>query len=281
MSVLALDRTKSDENRSNYDAEFQKLKAFIDDVSTKTFNGVRMFQSTYEVVAGSLTWDQAKADAESKGGHLAAVTNQEEWDTLVAGTGITGVNYWLGATDTETEGTFQWVTGESFSFDAWESGEPNNSGNEDHLQITNDPVPVWNDIDGSQTSGYILEKGLSVTIDGDGNTTNLGTIGVPSVQDSLTTINNAETALRNAKNFIQDVAKLRAEIGSNLRRLEFHADELSILNENMSAAISRIADVDIAEEATKFTRATILSQSGTAMLAQANILPQSALQLLG
>ncbi|MED5277831.1 MAG: flagellin, partial [Verrucomicrobiota bacterium] len=52
-------------------------------------------------------------------------------------------------------------------------------------------------------------------------------------------------------------------------------------NENLSAANSRIKDVDVANESTAYARANILVQSGTAMLTQANILPQSALRLIG
>ncbi len=51
--------------------------------------------------------------------------------------------------------------------------------------------------------------------------------------------------------------------------------------DNMSAARSRIADVDVAQESANFARQQILVQSGTAMLAQANVLPQSALRLIG
>ena len=57
--------------------------------------------------------------------------------------------------------------------------------------------------------------------------------------------------------------------------------QLSISSENIAAASSRIKDVDVAQESTHFARYNILVQTGTAMLAQANVLPQSALRLLG
>jgi flagellin len=56
---------------------------------------------------------------------------------------------------------------------------------------------------------------------------------------------------------------------------------LSVLKDNLSAANSRIKDVDVAEESTQYARYNILVQAGTAMLAQANTTPQSALRLLG
>jgi flagellin len=58
-------------------------------------------------------------------------------------------------------------------------------------------------------------------------------------------------------------------------------DQVSILNENLLSANSRIKDMDVAEETTEFARFNILVQSGTAMLAQANMLPSMALQLIG
>jgi flagellin len=74
---------------------------------------------------------------------------------------------------------------------------------------------------------------------------------------------------------------MRAKVGANIQRLNMTDDQVNILNENLSAANSRIKDVDVAEESTRFARANILVQSGTSMLAQANMLPASALQLIG
>ena len=70
-------------------------------------------------------------------------------------------------------------------------------------------------------------------------------------------------------------------MGAYQNRLEHTIANLGVAKENQSAAESRIRDVDMAEEIMEFTRAQILLQAGTAMLAQANILPQSVLQLLG
>jgi len=58
-------------------------------------------------------------------------------------------------------------------------------------------------------------------------------------------------------------------------------DQVNILNENLASANSRIKDIDVAEETTEFARFNILVQSGTSMLAQANMMPSMALQLIG
>jgi flagellin len=97
------------------------------------------------------------------------------------------------------------------------------------------------------------------------------TIGSPdAAYATLTTVQNAISAL----------ASTQSDVGSNLSRLEREISSISVLKDNISAARSRIMDVDVAEESANFAKQQILVQSGTAMLAQANILPQSALRLI-
>ncbi|HET7535686.1 MAG TPA: flagellin [Candidatus Didemnitutus sp.] len=79
---------------------------------------------------------------------------------------------------------------------------------------------------------------------------------------------------------IQDVATERASLGASQSRLELASTTLQVEFENLSSAISRIRDVDVAEESTQYARYNILVQSGTAMLAQANQTPKAVLQLL-
>lgn len=96
----------------------------------------------------------------------------------------------------------------------------------------------------------------------------------------LTTASNAATALTTVKTAIEQLAKDRSNIGANISRLNMHSDQLGVLKDNLSAANSRIKDVDVAEESTQYARFNILVQAGTAMLAQANSLPQNVLRLL-
>jgi flagellin len=79
---------------------------------------------------------------------------------------------------------------------------------------------------------------------------------------------------------IENVSTHRSKIGANIQRLQLTNEQVGILNENLSASVSRISDVDVATESTRFAKYNILVQSGTAMLAQANLLPQNALRLL-
>ena len=87
-------------------------------------------------------------------------------------------------------------------------------------------------------------------------------------------------AIQQITGAIQQVATERASLGASQSRLELAASTLQIEYENLEAAISRIRDVDVAEESTQFAKYNILVQSGTAMLAQANQTPQTVLKLL-
>ena len=79
---------------------------------------------------------------------------------------------------------------------------------------------------------------------------------------------------------IGDVSASRADLGAAQNRMEHTIKSLNVAGENLQAAQSRIADVDMASEMVKFTKANILSQAGTAMLAQANQSSQGVLSLL-
>jgi flagellin len=101
-----------------------------------------------------------------------------------------------------------------------------------------------------------------------------------AVGSTIDTTANAVSALTNIKSAINQLASDRAAIGSNLESLSYYSDQLGTLKNNLAAANSRIMDVDVAQESTKYAKYNILVQTGTAMLAQANALPQTALKLL-
>ena len=108
-------------------------------------------------------------------------------------------------------------------------------------------------------------------------------LGLSRPDGTIMTISTPEFA--NESIGVLDVAlnqinKQRADLGAYYNRLEHTAKGLMNAYENIQASESRIRDTDMAEEATHFTKNQILVQSGTAMLAQANLRPQSVLQLL-
>ncbi len=97
---------------------------------------------------------------------------------------------------------------------------------------------------------------------------------------SVSTIGLANSTIGVVDFALEKVSKQRADLGAYQNRLEYTAKGLLNAYENTQASESRIRDTDMAEEMIGFTKSNILTQSGTAMLAQANVIPQTILQLL-
>lgn len=106
-----------------------------------------------------------------------------------------------------------------------------------------------------------------------------GTSGNVSDITAATTLSGIE--IDDITTAIESVATSRAQNGAESSRLSFASEMLSANKQNLEAANSRIIDVDVAQESTQLARYSILVQSGTAMLAQANASSQIALRLLG
>jgi len=97
-------------------------------------------QSTFQIVEGNFTWEQAKADAEAKGGRLAVLNSQEKIDQAndFIATFDREIQPWIGLTDREEEGVWKWINGESYTIDRshWLPWEPDNSPDSDGVYIT-------------------------------------------------------------------------------------------------------------------------------------------------
>ena len=91
----------------------------------------------------------------------------------------------------------------------------------------------------------------------------------------------AVSAISTVDTALQSINSLRSDLGAFQNRLEFTINTLAIQEENSAASESFIRDADIAQETIRFTRNQILVSAGTSILAQANVVPQTALQLLG
>ena len=97
---------------------------------------------------------------------------------------------------------------------------------------------------------------------------------------SVTTAAKAKEAIDIANNAIDQISSMRSDFGALQNRLEHTINNLSVQSENITAAESRIRDVDMAKEMMAYTKNNILVQASQAMLAQANQVPQGVLQLL-
>jgi hypothetical protein len=120
--------------------------------SQNNYNGHSYYRST-----GIANWTTAKANCAAMGGYLATVTSSGE-NSFLFNLWPSG---WIGLTDEVTEGTWKWVTGETFSYTNWNSGEPNNSNNEDYIQFVSGGR--WNDLNNNSSLAYVLEFDYIVT----------------------------------------------------------------------------------------------------------------------
>lgn len=121
------------------------------------------------------------------------------------------------------------------------------------------------------------QQGQTLVIAVQGAKTNdlgINAVRVSSVAQAVAAISTIDAAIRS-------VSTLRSNLGAFQNRLEFTINTLSIQEENSAASESAIRDADIARETIAFTRNQILVTAGTSVLAQANIVPQTALTLLG
>ena len=118
----------------------------------QNYNGHSYYRST-----GSATWTTARTNCSNMGGHLVTITTSGE-QSFLYGLWPSG---WIGLTDEVTEGTWRWVTGETYSYKNWNSGEPNNSGNEDYVQFVSNGR--WNDLNNNSSLPYVLEFEYLVT----------------------------------------------------------------------------------------------------------------------
>ncbi len=103
---------------------------------------------------------------------------------------------------------------------------------------------------------------------------------IVTAMGGVDTAANAETAIDTIDTAIDDITNLRATVGAGLSRLEQVVSSLETTSSNLSSARGRIMDADFAKETANLTRSQILQQAGTAMLAQANQLPNNVLSLL-
>lgn len=143
-------------------------------------------------------------------------------------------------------------------------------------------------IDGTAAKGLTFQIGINKSANDEITvsiatltTSTLGSTGAAKITAaSLSTATNAKTAIATFDAAIRMLSQSRAVLGATQNRMTVTVSNLSVAHENLSAANSRIRDVDVANESAQLTKSQILSQAGLAVLAQANQLPQSALSLL-
>ena len=144
----------------------------------------------------------------------------------------------------------------------------------EHIEVDMEEMNIRiGNVSGTDGLGLISENGI-IKKTGSGDNVTF------EVNDSGLTAENFNTAITTYDKAIKTVAAHRSKLGAYQNRLEHTIKNLDNTAENLTAAKSRIEDADMASEMSEFVKLSILQQAGTAMLSQANQLPQSVLQLL-
>lgn len=287
LTILARDETKTDTDRELYNKEFQELNTYLSTAANREFNGVSLFSEAgnkISVTVDSEGTDPFTMDAVSLNylrgltGSTSATSNSK-----ASALGIAEGTIQLGASGpsvvVSSNDTLQQI------FDRIHAADSNLTAS---LNETTGKITVTNAggsaITLTETGTDLLEKGnlaggSTLTIAAGGYSTSSSAISTSSLSNIATTLAASE-ALTAVKTAINQLAADRARVGSYQARLSYTAEQLTVTNQNVNAATSRIQDVDVAEESTEMAKANILLQSGTAMLAQANQQGQNVLRLL-
>jgi flagellin len=240
-----------------------------------TIKYVTTAAKVFEMVYGNFTWNAARLDAISRGGHLATITSESEFQEICNqvpefDSGI--ARPWLGGTDEGAEGNWRWITGEPWNYTRWTSDSPNNAaGNQNYLwsgwqhkQLWDDTTEAGGDLSSGlpPVSDYLLEKEVTKTVE---------------IKNYLSIVFLEWSDLHAT---IQQVANARAQNGAEQMQLQMAADLNATNTVNLEQALSRIQDVDIAQVTSDLARTKVLIEAGTAMLAQANQSSKSILSLV-
>ena len=286
LAIQASSENLSSTEREFLDVEFQALMNEIDRVADDTdFNGTQLLDGEISVTqSANLGTDDGVAGLSAQGIDTSATTSTIAYD---------GTDTFTVTLDSDT------YTG-TISSDALDSS--GNLTRSTTLQLTSSSgsgsltislntafdattaVTAENfTVSGSTQLSLSFKLGtgtesyddLSFTLDAV-SVTGLGMTGT----ETIDTASNAESALESINTAINNLNEFRSDVGAAQNRLQFASDNLSVAIENAEAARSTLLDLDIAAEMTNFTSKQVLLQSGVAMLAQANQLPQNLLRLL-
>jgi flagellin len=165
---------------------------------------------------------------------------------------------------------------------------------ENRLALTREVTELLGQIDDialdTQFNGIaVLSSAQTITLQSGANVSQTLTISVSGARTNdlrvsavtLSVASLAVQAISTVDAALRSVSALRSSLGAFQNRLEFTINTLAIQEETSASSESAIRDADIAQETIRFTRNQILVNAGTSVLAQANVVPQTALQLLG
>ena len=285
LAVQSSNATNSASDRAALNSEVAQLISEIQRVSSQTeFNGTRLLDGSFTgqafqvgANAGQLITVNSITNAQtgSLGSGLyanglgsAAITGA----VASAGLTINGVAIDDVAANTANGGTvFTGALAAAINAKASESGVVATVGGAGNNQIVLTSVIAGRDL---------VVAGTDITESGFNNTTQAAAFALQVDDISVTEISNAQLAISIVDRALTSVNSARADMGAIQNRFSSVVANLTTTSENLSASRSRIRDADYARETAELTRTQILQQAGTAMLAQANQIPQNVLTLL-
>lgn len=276
LAVQAANGTMTDDDRSYLESEMKQLKEEITRIATQTdFNGQKLMDGTFDLKGYT-------SDSNVKVAYYSDEVEVKKYllENITTGVDEDGNTIVTGATphiDPNDENSFPADAYVSSIVDDIVTIKAGN-GFEVKLQAKGDASQVELDMTGigavrmqiGANEGQVLEiriPQMSLKLMGIANT-------------SVATQEDAQKALGEISDALQYVSQARARLGAYENRLEHSTKSLDVTIENMTGAYSRIMDLDMATEMTTYTTQQVLSQAGTAILAQANERPQQVLQLL-
>ena len=302
LKTMSLDVTKNALDIANYDAEFNQLQDQLANIREEKFNGINLFTSDASAPSPLTTYSTETGDGVTK-----TTTQQVDTLTISAGTASAGVNtinvdvdgnVLAGAVDhtgdnattatalaaaINADGTLSaLVTADASAGDGTMTLTAVNAGTAFTASST-----VAGDVTSSSSTTTSLSTSVDLTrhsiFDSTAGGNGMVTAASVDLTDSsvATSQNLADYSVDDFVTFIQNAATARATNGAEMSRLEQSLSLLTTNHANIEGARSRLMDVDIATESTHFAKHNILVQSSAAMLAQANAVPNVALQLLG
>lgn len=282
LAVQSSNDSNDQASRDAINAEATQLKEELTRIADKTtFNNVKLLDGSFnskDFQVGYASDDQITVDIQSSGaqGVKATYANGAASTTAATATlevgGVTVTTGTLSAS-TDANNIASQLNGDD-AFSAVFTARVTSSGG---LEIK------ANDANLADTAITITGTGLAGTKTDTANAVGSGgfdaaDLGVAGV--NLASKAGATAAIDAIDDAIKAVSTSRANLGALQNRFEHTINNLNVTAENLSASESRIRDTDMAQEMMSFTRAQILSQAGTAMLAQANQAPQGVLSLL-
>ncbi len=295
ISIQASSGNLTDTQRGFLDSEFQALMSEIDRIAEDTdFAGVKLLDGSYDVTQGgpyAVSGGVAAISAQGVGDFTAAATFAFDYATTATGnvfTASAATGTYSGTVDsnayTGTGATSALTTATTVVLDGVGTapGSITISLNTAFDLSTNHTSSAISFAGNTELSlefklgtGTETEDSLTFSLNAI-SATGLGMGG----NEAISTQTGAGASMQAVDNAIENLNEFRADVGAAQNRLDFASANLNVSIENAEAARSTLLDLDIAAEMTTFTSKQVLLQTGVAMLAQANQLPQNLLRLL-